>query len=224
MTKNVIIAIDGPAGSGKSTAAKEVAERLGFLYLDTGAMYRAITFAAIENGIVDNIPAIISMTKDIDLDLKYEDGVTKVFWNKRDITGFIRKPTVSSKVSEVSKIPEVREEMVRLQKEIGKNGSLVAEGRDTTTVVFPDADIKIYLTAALIERAGRRYKELTERNENVSLDEVRQNIEKRDKIDSGRDVSPLRKADDAYEIDTTDLTIEEEINLIIDKIKELISN
>lgn len=219
MSKNFVIAIDGPAGSGKSTIAKHLAERLGYVYVDTGAMYRAITFVALSKNVVDDADEVIKIAKEIDLKLSFENGLTRVFADHEEITDNIRTPEVNSKVSEVSTIPEVREEMVRLQRELAKDKNLIAEGRDTTTVVFPDASVKVFLTASLEERAKRRYKELLENGTDISLGEVKENIAKRDKIDSGRDVSPLRKADDAVEIDTTNMAVPEEIDKMLDLIE-----
>ena len=221
MSKKIIIAIDGPAGSGKSTAAKNLAQKLGFIYVDTGAMYRAITYIAMQRGIVDDIRAVIDMMKNLDISLKFENGVTRVFVNGEEITDFIRTQEVNSKVSDISVIPQVREELVKLQRQMGAKGNLIAEGRDTTTVVFPQADIKVFLTATLDERAKRRYKEYLEKNINTTLDEVRDSIANRDRIDSGREVSPLRKADDAIEIDNSNTPIEEEIEFLLKKISEI---
>lgn len=223
MSKNIIIAIDGPAGSGKSTAAKNLAKKLGFTYLDTGAMYRAITFCALRNNIVDNVPAVIEMTKNLTLRLKYEDGVNRVFVDDEEVTDKIRTPEVNSKVSEISVIPEVRAEMVKIQKSIGDNGNIVAEGRDVTTVVFPDADIKIFLTASIDERAKRRFREYQQKKADITIEEVKANLEKRDKIDSGRDVSPLRKANDAIEFDNTGYTPEEDLDYLIKKVNEVLN-
>ncbi len=223
MIKNTIIAIDGPAGSGKSTAAKMLADRLGYLYMDTGAMYRAITYLILKESIMDDLKKIIELVHDIDLKLKFESGVTRVFVNGEELTQFIRTPEVNANVSEVAAIPEVRGQLVRIQKEIAFNNNVVAEGRDTTTVVFPNADIKIYLTASLDERADRRFKEFKEKHVEIEFEEVKKNIQKRDKIDSGREVSPLTKASDAIEIDTTNLPIEEEINLMIEKVNQVIN-
>ncbi len=223
MSKNIIIAIDGPAGSGKSTAAKNLAKKLGFIYLDTGAMYRAITFCALRKNIVDDVPAVIKMTKNLSLRLKYEDGVNRVFVNDEEVTDKIRTPEVNSKVSEISVIPEVRTEMVKIQKSIGEHGNIVAEGRDVTTVVFPDADIKIFLTASIDERAKRRFKEFQQKKSDITIEEVKANLEKRDKIDSGREVSPLRKADDAIEFDNTGFTPEDDLDFLIKKINEVLN-
>ena len=222
MSKNIIIAIDGPAGSGKSTDAKNLAKKLGFTYLDTGAMYRAITFCALRNNIVDDVPAVIQMTKSLSLSLKYENGVTRVFVNDEEVTEQIRTPEVNSKVSEISIIPEVREEMVKIQKSIGEQGSIVAEGRDVTTVVFPNADIKIFMTASIEERARRRFLEFQQKKADITMEEVKANLEKRDKIDSGREVSPLRQADDAILFDNTRLTPEQDLDYLINKIDEVL--
>lgn len=221
MSKNIIIAIDGPAGSGKSTAAKNLALRLGFTYVDTGAMYRAITFLALRNGIAENAEAVIRMTQSLDIKLKFENGITRVFANGEELTDKIRTPEVNSKVSEISLIPEVRTELVRIQRALGEDGNLIAEGRDTTTVVYPDADLKIFLTASIEQRAQRRFKEFQEKNASITFEEVKANIEKRDKIDSGRQVSPLKKADDAIELDNSDLPIEDEVILLLEKIDKV---
>ncbi len=223
MSKKYVIAIDGPAGSGKSTAAKNLAVKLGFTYLDTGAMYRAVTYLALRNNIVDNPEAVIEMTKNLSIQLKFENGITRVFVNNEEVTEYIRTPEVNSKVSEISTIPEVRKELVRIQKKIGQDNNIIAEGRDVTTVVFPDADFKIYMTASIEERAKRRFNEFKEKKADITLDEVKANIEKRDKIDSGREVSPLKKADDAIEFDNSYMSIDEEIEVLLKKVNELLS-
>jgi cytidylate kinase len=222
MSKNIIIAIDGPAASGKSTLAKLIAEKLNFVYMDTGAMYRAITFIAIRNGVINDINSIISIAESIDIKLKFENGITHVFVDGEEVTDFIRTPEVNAKVSDVSKIPDVRREMVKIQKRVGKNCNIVAEGRDITTVVFPNADIKIYMNADIDVRAQRRFKELSEQNIKITLDEVKNNLKERDLIDSGREVSPLRKADDAFELDTTSISVDSELEkilLLVEQIK-----
>lgn len=216
----IIVAIDGPAASGKSTAAKKLAELLGYVYLDTGAMYRAITYIALKNNIVDDIDKVIKAVKGLDISLKFENSVTRVFINDEEVTDFIRTPEVSEKVSEISRIPEVRTELVRLQKQMSEKGSIVAEGRDITTVVFPNADVKIYMNASADVRTERRYKEFIEKGMDVKIDDVRENLKKRDEIDSGREISPLRKTEEAIEVDTTNLTVEEELTKIVALIKK----
>ena len=223
MSKKIVIAIDGPAGSGKSTAAKNLARKLGFTYLDTGAMYRAITFLAIQNGIVENVEAVIEMTKNVSLKLKYENGVTRVFANDHEVTEQIRSTEVNSKVSEISTIPEVRKEMVKIQKRMGQEENLVAEGRDVTTVVFPDADVKFFITATIDKRAHRRLIDFQNINVDISYDDVKANLEKRDKIDSGREISPLRKSEDAIELDNTGLTPEQDLEYLYKKVKEVLA-
>jgi cytidylate kinase len=221
MQKFIIIAIDGPAASGKSTLAKYLADSLGYLYVDTGAMYRAITYYALENGIEDDEDKVIEATKNIDLKLEYKNGLTSVYLNGLDVTNNIRTPKVNAKVSDISRIKDVRTELVKLQQKFGENNNLIVEGRDTTTVVFPNADLKIFLTADVSERAKRRHLEFKEKGVELSLDEVEKSIKNRDTIDSGRKVSPLTKAEDAVEVDTTNLTIEEEIERIVKKVEEL---
>lgn len=221
MQKFIIIAIDGPAASGKSTLAKFLADKLGFLYVDTGAMYRAITYYALENNIVDDEHAVIEATKNIDLKLEYKNRITHVFIDGVDITGNIRSPRVNSKVSDISRIRDVRSELVKLQQKFGEDNNLIVEGRDTTTVVFPNADVKIFLTAEVTERSKRRHLEFQEKGVDISLDDVESSIRNRDKIDSGRKVSPLTQAEDAIVVDTTELTIEEEIERIVKKVEEI---
>lgn len=221
MQKIIIIAIDGPAASGKSSVAKYLADKLGYLYVDTGAMYRAITYYALLNNIVENEEAVIEASKKIDLKLDYKNGITSVFINGEDVTEKIRTHEVNAKVSDISRIKDVRAQLVKLQREFGKNNNLIVEGRDTTTVVFPNADLKIFLTADAKERAKRRHLEFKNKGTDISLEEVEKSILNRDTIDSSRKVSPLTKAEDAIEIDTTDLTIEQEIEKIVSKVNEL---
>jgi len=222
MLKKIIIAIDGPAGSGKSTAAKNIAQKLGFTYLDTGAMYRAITFIALRNGIAENIPAVIEMARRINLKLRFENGVTRVFVDDEEVTEQIRSSEVNAKVSDISRIPEVRAELVKIQKRLGKEGNIVAEGRDVTTVVFPNADLKIFLTASIDIRVKRRLREFQDKNISITFEEVKANLEKRDRIDSGREISPLKKADDAIELDNSALTPEQDYEFLLGKIKEVL--
>lgn len=224
MMDKLIVAIDGPASSGKSTTAKLLAEKLGYLYIDTGAMYRAITLLAIRHKILDNQEAIIRLAKESDIQLRFEKGQTSVFVDGIDVSEEIRSMEVSKQVSPVSKIEEVRKIMVQKQRLMGEKGGVVMEGRDITTVVFPDADVKIFLNATIEERANRRVKEYHSKGIDISLDEVIENIRDRDRIDSSREISPLKKSEDAIEIDTTNLTIDEQVNLILQKVKGIISN
>ena len=221
MSKNIIIAIDGPAGSGKSTAAKKIAEKLGFLYLDTGAMYRALTYAVLKLNVIDDEEKIIQLAKSIKIELEFVDGNTKVTLNGEDVSEAIRSQEVNNHVSQVSTIPQVREELVIQQQRIGAHTNLVTEGRDTTTAVFPGANLKFFLTSSIEKRAKRRFKEFQEKYGKISLEEVMKNLQERDEIDSQRKTSPLTKADDAIEIDTTDLTIDDEVEIIINKVKEI---
>lgn len=220
----LIIAIDGPASSGKSTTAKFLAEKLSYLYIDTGAMYRAITLMAIRNNILDKEDEIIELAKKIDIQLNFDKGQTSVFVDGIDVSEEIRSIEVSKVVSPISKIEEVRKIMVEKQRAMGQNGGVVMEGRDITTVVFPNADIKIFLTATIDERAKRRVKEYQSKGIEIDLKQVVENIKERDRIDSSREISPLKKSEDAIEIDTSNLTIEQQVNLIYDKVKEILSN
>ena len=224
MLKKIIIAIDGPAGSGKSTAAKNIAQKLGFTYLDTGAMYRAITFIALRNGVAENIPAVIEMARRISLKLRFENGVTRVFVDDEEVTEQIRTAEVNGKVSDISRIPEVRAELVKIQKRMGEEGNIVAEGRDVTTVVFPNADLKIFLTASIDIRTKRRLKEFQDKNIPTTFEEVKANLEKRDRIDSGREISPLKKADDAIEFDNSEFTPEQDYEFLHKKIDEVLQS
>lgn len=223
MQKFIIIAIDGPAASGKSTLAKYLADKLNLLYVDTGAMYRAVTYHALKNKIVDDEKAIVDSLKNIDISLSYNNGLTSVFIDGVDVTDKIRTPEVNSKVSDVSKIKDVRTQLVKLQQEFSRKNNLIVEGRDTTTVVFPNADLKIFLTADVKERSRRRHLEFKEKGVVLELAEVEKSIINRDRIDSGRSVSPLRKAEDAIELDTTDLTVEQEIERIIELAENLLN-
>jgi cytidylate kinase len=222
MSKGLIIAIDGPAGSGKSTSAKLIAKKLGYLYIDTGAMYRAITFHALENGVIGDDSLIVELARKCKIDLSYDDGEVVVLLNNRNISKEIRSAEVNSNVSNVSKISEVRKLLVEKQREMAAKGSgIVMEGRDIGTVVFPDADVKIFLTATLDTRANRRANEYFEKGSEVLVDDIKNNLSNRDKIDSSRDDSPLTKAPDAIEVDTTNVTIDEQVNLILEAVKKV---
>ena len=215
------IAIDGPAGAGKSTIARLVAKELGLRYLDTGAMYRALTLEAKNNDIpYDNEQGLVRLATAMDLEIIFDQATKKnfVYLNGEDVTGQIRQPEISSNVSLVSSHKKVRKYIVDLQTEIGRQGAIVMDGRDIGTVVMPDADWKIFLQASVEERARRRQKELERSGHCVELVKLEEQIRKRDHFDSTRDNSPLRKADDAIEVDTTFL----EIDVVVKKVLALI--
>ncbi len=215
----MIIAIDGPAASGKSTTARMVAQKLGFTYLDTGAMYRAVTYALLEQKIpFSDVARVTQAMAAIDLSLQTESGQTIVKVNGVDISDAIRSKRVTDHVSACSAIPVVRQEMVKLQRRLGTKQDCVIEGRDIGTVVFPDADWKFYMVADVATRARRRLKDLNRIGESRSLEILIKEINERDKKDSSRDHSPLRKAPDAIEIDTSSLTIDEQVEFIIQTI------
>ena len=207
----MIIAIDGPAGSGKSTIAKLIAEDLGLVYLDTGAMYRLVTLKALNEGTLGDFEKIKKMLNNLNIDIK-ENGF---YLDNVDVSDEIRKPIVSENVSDIAAIREVREKMVDLQRKFSESKNVILDGRDIGTVVFPNADVKIFLVADAKERANRRYKELVKKGENVKIEEIYENILKRDEIDSTRKESPLKKAEDAIEVDTTSKNIEEVKNEIL---------
>jgi cytidylate kinase len=216
MFRRFIVAIDGPAGSGKSTSAKLVAQRLNFLYIDTGAMYRAVTFLAIKNNILNDHEKITRLANSCEMKMEFIEGNTKIQVDGIDLTAEIRSPEVNSHVSEVSKVAGVRAALVKKQREMAsKNIGVVMEGRDIGTVVFPDADIKIYLTASIDERSHRRAKEFAEQGKSIPVETVRDNLVQRDIIDSTREISPLSKAEDAIEVDTSNTTIEEQVEIIL---------
>jgi cytidylate kinase len=213
----MIIAFDGPAGSGKSTIAKIISEKLGITYLDTGAMYRAVTLYFLENNVDfnDENQVKINLEK---IELEFIND--KLYLNNKDVSAQIREKNVNDHVSLVSAIRIVREKMVDLQRKMSGKKSVVLDGRDIGTVVFPNADYKFYITASVDVRARRRYEEELEKGiSNLSFDEVKKSMENRDYIDSNREVTPLRKADDAIEIDTSDMSIDEVLEKILSYIK-----
>lgn len=219
-----VVAIDGGAGSGKSTTARGVAERLGFFYLDTGAMYRAFTLKYLRSrqepheGIDSEL--IRQLLDTTAVDLRQEHGDIRVYLDNEDVSLAIRTPDVSGFVSQVSAIPEVREWMVAKQREVAEGKRVICEGRDIGTVVFPDAQVKIFMEADVEVRAARRLRELGEKKIDADEKEVMENIKFRDRYDSEREHSPLRKAEDAIVVDTTNLTIEEEIEKVRGIIEE----
>ncbi len=220
MKKGLIIAIDGPAGSGKSTVSKLVAKKLGYTYIDTGAMYRALTLKALNTAAnLKDQKALVRLSAQTKIDLKnYNDGAVKVFLDEQEVSREIRTLQVTNNISYLARTKGVRANMVKLQRKLGKNGWAVLEGRDIGTVVFPDADCKFYLDASIKERARRRYQELKEAGEKVSLKNLEQEIKIRDTHDKTRKVAPLKMAEDAIYIDTTKLSINEVVNKILNQV------
>ena len=218
-----IIAIDGPAGSGKSTTARMVAARLGFRYLDTGAMYRAVTLLARQAGISPAEGArLAELAKTTRFEFRMRDSVNRVLVNGRDVTDEIRSPEVTQQVSEVSAHAGVRQALVAQQRKLGREGSIVAEGRDTTTVVFAHAHVKVYLDASVRCRAQRRLLDMARMGVATSLDEQEAEITRRDVYDSSRGNSPLMRAKDAYLVDTSNMTIEDQVEHVISLIRQVI--
>lgn len=219
--KNLRIAIDGTAASGKSTTAKLLAQRLGLLHVDTGAMYRAVTLKALRLGISPtDEAALVRMLQETEIRQEPgPNGVPRTYLDGEDVTDWLKDPLVSRWVSEVSTHPGVRRILVRLQRKLAEGRGVVIEGRDIGTVVLPDADLKVYMTASLEERARRRMRELEEKGLRVSYREVVQDLEKRDLIDSTREDSPLQIPEGAFILDTTDLSIEEQVEAILAEIR-----
>jgi cytidylate kinase len=224
----IIIAIDGHSSCGKSTFAKSIAARLGYIFIDTGAMYRAVTLYALEHGaitsgIVDE-ERIEAMLKDIDIDFRFnpQRGASDIYVNGDLVEGKIRTIEVSNCVSAVSSIAAVRHKLVAMQQAMGERGGVVMDGRDIGTVVFPDAEFKIYMTADAMVRAERRYKELTAKGDKVTLEEIYENVVSRDKADSTRAISPLRKADDAVVLDNSHMSVEEQMAWFMERYNAII--
>lgn len=217
----MIIAIDGPAGAGKSTIAKLIAKQLGLVYIDTGAMYRAVGLKAKRNNIAcSEQEKIEEMLKNTEVELKNENGATAVYLDGENVSAEIRLPEISRMASDISAVPVVRYAMVEMQRSMANKTDTILDGRDIGTFVLPNADVKIFLTASVEERAERRYKELIARGEKVKREDVRSDIEKRDYNDSHRALAPLKKADDATEVDTTGMTIDQ----VCEKIISLVRN
>jgi len=214
--KKKIIAIDGPAGAGKSTVAQIVGQRLNYTYIDTGAMYRAIAWKVLRDGLtVNDISGIINIANSITIKLTYSKGITKVFVDENDVTDEIRDPHISGIVSDIAQVSAVREALVSLQQSMAKSGGVVMDGRDIGTHVLPNADIKIFLTASIEERAQRRWRELTDKGFAVDLADIMRDIATRDKKDCEREISPLLQAPDAILLDTTGLSIEQAVITIL---------
>lgn len=225
----IIVAIDGHSSCGKSTIAKAVAARFGYVFIDSGAMYRAVTlFALRQNLIADGIvnqQALIQLIPEINIEFRFnpEKQKSDTYLNGENVEDEIRQLPVSQNVSPVATIAEVREAMVHLQQEMGKHKGIVMDGRDIGTVVFPEAELKLFVTASPEIRAQRRFDELTAKGETVSFDEILQNVQERDHIDSTRETSPLRKADDALVLDNSHMTREEQLKWVIEKVEEKIN-
>ncbi|MBN2857623.1 MAG: (d)CMP kinase [Candidatus Delongbacteria bacterium] len=219
----MIIAIDGPAGSGKSSTAKLVGSKMNFLYIDTGAMYRAMALKAFLSEVAyddrDRIVSLLSGTEIVQ-DIDHNTGETRTFLDGKDVSFNIRTPEISKGVTSVCEIDEVRTKLVELQRKMGRKGNVILDGRDIGTVVFPDADLKFFMVADVDIRAQRRLKELKEKGIESTFEEVKQDIERRDQRDSSRSNSPLKPAEDSILIDTTKMTIEEQAEFIIGMIKE----
>jgi len=217
----MIIAIDGPAGAGKSTVAKILAKELDFLYIDTGAMYRALTLKVIEQNLdIQDTPRLIEMARNTNIDLmNNKDGSLKIFLDSRDVAGLIRQPRITKLVSDIAKIKQVREVMLKIQRKLGKQADSVLDGRDIGTIVFPGADKKFYIDAKFEERVRRRYQELRELDQDITLKDVECDLINRDTIDSSREFAPLKKADNAIYVDTTDMGIDEVVEILLKYIR-----
>ena len=216
------IAIDGLSGAGKSNLAKALSKRLGYIYIDTGAMYRAVALFFVENNISDGTDSRIeSLLEKLEISIKYEDGAQKVILNGEDVTGKLRLEEIGKMASKFSAIGSVREKLVALQRKLAQKENVVMDGRDIGTVVLPNADLKIYLSASSKVRAERRYLELLEKGHtDLDINEIEDEIIKRDEADMNREISPLKQADDAYYLDSSDMTLEEVVSKILSMVKE----
>lgn len=226
--KKIIIAIDGFSSCGKSTFAKEIAAKIGYIFIDTGAMYRAVTLFGIRSGAIEgtivDAEALTDSLDEIDIAFRFNPsrGASDIYLSGENVEGAIRGIEVSNCVSEVSAIGEVRRRLVLLQQQMGSKGGIVMDGRDIGTVVFPNAELKIFMTADPLIRAQRRYDELAAKGQKVSLEEIEKNIRKRDMADQQRAISPLRRADDALELDNSTMSIPEQMEWVMTKIDALI--
>lgn len=224
--KKIIVAIDGYSSTGKSTVAKQLARRLGYIYVDTGAMYRSVTLYGIQNGLITanhfDKKKLVQHLKNIHITFVPNSnlGFSETYLNGENVEQIIRSLEISSYVSKVAAIPEVRSVLVKQQQQLGKDKGVVMDGRDIGTVVFPEAELKLFMTASAHKRAKRRYEELIERGDNVTFNAVLENVKERDYIDSHREDSPLRKAEQAIEIDNSDMTLEEQFQKILQLIKK----
>ena len=211
------VAIDGPAGAGKSTIAKLVAKEKGYIYVDTGAMYRGLAIHFLDKGIQpQETEKVIDACKDAEVTIAYEDAVQHVYLNGKDISSRLRNEEVGNMASVTSAIPEVRKKLLELQQNLAKTQNVIMDGRDIGTCVLPHADVKVYLTASVETRAKRRYQELQEKGEDCNLEEIAHDIEERDRRDMTREIAPLKQAEDAVLVDSSDMTIAEVVKTIVD--------
>lgn len=223
--KKLKIAIDGPAASGKSTTAKIIAHKLNYLYIDTGAMYRALTLAILKSNVdISNEAEIKELALKTSIELKQSNSELKTYLNGKDVSDEIRLPEINQIISKISAYPEIRKIMVEKQRKLAEHGGIVMDGRDIGTVVLPNAEVKIYMKAELSERAKRRFEELQKKGVNFDITEIENEIANRDQIDSNRAASPLKPANDAIIIDTSNLTIEEQTNKCLDLVYNYINN
>lgn len=217
--KRVMVAIDGPAGAGKSTLAKKCAAALGYIYIDTGAMYRAAALYAILNGIEITAEALVGELDNIKIDIAYSEGTQRIFLNGKDVSERIREADVSRGASDIARIPEVRIKLVEMQRKMAADGGVIMDGRDIGTYVLPNAEVKIYLTASVDERARRRAEQMRQAGMTVDLDEVKRDIIYRDENDKNREFAPLKQAEDAVLLDTTKMSFEESEEALLKIIK-----
>ncbi len=209
------VAIDGPAGAGKSTIAKLVAKEKGYIYVDTGAMYRGLAIHFIKKGIkAEDIKAIVEACKDAEVSIVYENDVQQIYLNGENVTAMLRTVEVGNMASKTSAIPAVREKLLELQRTLAREKDVIMDGRDIGTNILPNADVKIYLTASVETRATRRYKELLEKGENCVYEEIAQDIKERDERDMNREIAPLKQAEDAILVDSSEMTIDEVVKTI----------
>ena len=209
------VAVDGPAGAGKSTIAKLVAKKMGYIYVDTGAMYRGLAIHFLKKGIdPEEKEAVVEACRDAEVTIGYESGVQQIYLNGENVTDMLRTEEVGNMAFRTSAIPEVREKLLELQRSLAREKDVIMDGRDIGTNILPDADVKIYLTASVETRAKRRYDELKEKGESCDLEEIARDIKARDERDMTRDIAPLKKAEDAVLVDSSDMTIEEVVGRI----------
>lgn len=222
MNQDVIaVAIDGPAGAGKSTIARAAAAQLGFVYVDTGALYRTIGLAVCRRGIDGtDVPGILTTLPEIQVGLTYQDGAQYVLLDGEDVSDAIRTPQISTYASQVSSVPEVRAYLLDLQRDLARRQSVIMDGRDIGTVILPDAKVKIFLTASPEKRAARRCAELREKGQDVTVEGILADMERRDALDASRAVAPLKQAEDAVLVDTSDLTLEQSIEAVLTVIRD----